>query len=348
MIDVHSFTGDEQGMAELMVELYRAAGLRVQWQQVEEGRANVLGTLAGSGGGKSLMFNGHMDTSYSGREPWLKDVPGFQPHAFERDGRLYGLGISNMKGALACYVEAVRAVQEAGVRLRGDVLVAASAARSRRRSTAPHRGRSSAATPPVRAIWSRTAASPTCACSVSRPRARSSSVTSARCGCGSACTATSSTRRSARASATRRGAADGRAARADPAWCERWSADERTLPRRPAIASVGAVRGGFEWRSRGRRSDERLSSTCACRRPADGDARRAVLGPCAGARGAHPDWEIDARSTSPRRAPRSTRAHELVGGDRRAHQAVFGEAPGRDVPRWFSDASALTATGSRP
>ena len=71
------------------------------------------------------MFNGHMDTSYSGREPWLRGVPGFQPTAFERDGRLYGLGISNMKGALACYVEAVRALQDAGVRLRGDVLIAA-------------------------------------------------------------------------------------------------------------------------------------------------------------------------------------------------------------------------------
>ena len=71
------------------------------------------------------MFNGHMDTSYSGREPWLQDVPGFQPSAFVKDGRLYGLGISNMKGALACYVEAVRALQDAGVRLRGDVLIAA-------------------------------------------------------------------------------------------------------------------------------------------------------------------------------------------------------------------------------
>ena len=47
------------------------------------------------------MFNGHMDTSYSGREPWLAGVPGFQPQAFVKDGRLYGLGISNMKGALA-------------------------------------------------------------------------------------------------------------------------------------------------------------------------------------------------------------------------------------------------------
>ena len=51
--------------------------------------------------------------------------PGLPAGAFERDGRLYGLGISNMKGALACYVEAVRALQDAGVRLRGDLLIAA-------------------------------------------------------------------------------------------------------------------------------------------------------------------------------------------------------------------------------
>ena len=112
-------------MAELMRETFLDMGLQVQWQQVEDGRANVLGTRAGAGGGPSLMFNGHMDTSYSGREPWLRHVPGFQPSAFVEDGRLYGLGISNMKGALACYVEAVRALDDAGVRLRGDVLIAA-------------------------------------------------------------------------------------------------------------------------------------------------------------------------------------------------------------------------------
>jgi acetylornithine deacetylase/succinyl-diaminopimelate desuccinylase-like protein len=88
LIDVHSFTGDEQAMAERMVSLYDELGLAVQWQQVEDGRANALATWPGSGGGKSLMFNGHMDTSYSGREPWLRGVPGFQPHAFVRDGRL--------------------------------------------------------------------------------------------------------------------------------------------------------------------------------------------------------------------------------------------------------------------
>ena len=76
LIDVHSFTGDEQAMATRMAELFDELGLHVQWQQVEDGRANVLGTWPGTGGGKSLMFNGHMDTSYSGREPWLRDVPG--------------------------------------------------------------------------------------------------------------------------------------------------------------------------------------------------------------------------------------------------------------------------------
>src|SRR3954468_24686339 len=125
LVNVHSFTGDEQRLAELMVTLYDGLGLQVQRQQVEDNRANALGTWAGTGGGPSLMFNGHLDTSYSGREPWLRNVPGFQPDAFERDGRLYGLGISNMKGALACYLEAVRALQDAGVRLRGDVLIAA-------------------------------------------------------------------------------------------------------------------------------------------------------------------------------------------------------------------------------
>jgi acetylornithine deacetylase len=92
-IGTPSFTGSEQAMAELMADTYREMGLRVQWQQVEEGRANAVGIWEGVGGGASLMFNGHLDTSYSGREPWLAGVKGFQPEAFVLDGRLYGLGI---------------------------------------------------------------------------------------------------------------------------------------------------------------------------------------------------------------------------------------------------------------
>src|SRR3954465_11081942 len=124
-VSVPSFTGSEEPLAHVVREVFDELGLQTQWQQVEDGRANVVGTLPGAGGGPTLMFNGHLDTSYSGREPLLQGIPGFQPEGFEREGRIYGLGISNMKGAVACYVEAVRSLQDAGVRLRGDVLIAA-------------------------------------------------------------------------------------------------------------------------------------------------------------------------------------------------------------------------------
>src|SRR5207248_124839 len=125
LVSIPSPTGSEQAIGEHMREVLGSLGMQVTWQEVEEGRPNVIGLLEGAGNGKSLMFNGHMDTSYSGREPWLAGIPGFQPEGFVRDGRVYGLGISNMKGALACYVEAVQALQDAGVGLRGDLLVAA-------------------------------------------------------------------------------------------------------------------------------------------------------------------------------------------------------------------------------
>ena len=124
-VDISSPTGSEQSMAECMREVLESIGLAVSWQEVEDGRPNVVGRLEGSGGAPSLMFNGHMDTSYSGREPHLRSKAGFQPRAEVRDGHIWGLGISNMKGALACYVEAARALADAGLRLRGDLVIAA-------------------------------------------------------------------------------------------------------------------------------------------------------------------------------------------------------------------------------
>jgi acetylornithine deacetylase/succinyl-diaminopimelate desuccinylase-like protein len=125
LVDIPSPTGSEQEMGERMREVFLDIGLDVNWQQVEDGRPNVIGFWEGAGNGTSLMFNGHMDTSYSGKEPHLRAIAGFQPQSEVRDGRIYGLGISNMKGALACYVEAVSALRDAGVRLCGDVLIAA-------------------------------------------------------------------------------------------------------------------------------------------------------------------------------------------------------------------------------
>jgi len=124
VINIPSPTGGELQMAEYMQSRLKQLGLNVTWQEVEEGRANVVGRWIGAGGGKNLMFNGHMDTSNTGNEEFLAGV-GYKPHAVVQDGFIYGLGIYNMKGALVCYTHAVQALQRAGVKLKGDVIVAA-------------------------------------------------------------------------------------------------------------------------------------------------------------------------------------------------------------------------------
>jgi acetylornithine deacetylase len=124
VVNIPSPTGSELEMANYMRTAFGHMGLEVTWQEVEEGRANVVGRLNGSGNGRCLMFNGHMDTSNTGREPFLTGL-GYKPHAVVKDGMIYGLGIYNMKGALVCYTQAVRALQAAGVELDGDVIIAA-------------------------------------------------------------------------------------------------------------------------------------------------------------------------------------------------------------------------------
>jgi acetylornithine deacetylase/succinyl-diaminopimelate desuccinylase-like protein len=124
VINIPSPTGDELQMALYMQGVLQQLGLTVSWQEVEEGRANIVGRWIGSGGGKNLMFNGHMDTSNTGHEEFLTGV-GYKPRAVVKDGFVYGLGIYNMKGALVCYTHAVKALQRAGLKLRGDVIVAA-------------------------------------------------------------------------------------------------------------------------------------------------------------------------------------------------------------------------------
>ncbi len=124
VINIPSPTGEEREMGKYMRSAWEQMGLKVTWQEVEEGRANVIARWEGRGGGRNLMFNGHMDTSNSGREDFLAGI-GYKPHAILRDGLLYGLGIYNMKGALVCYTQAVKALQRAGITLHGDIILAA-------------------------------------------------------------------------------------------------------------------------------------------------------------------------------------------------------------------------------
>jgi len=348
MVDVPSFTGDEQRMAELMVALYEELGLAVQWQQVEDGRANVLGTWGGSGGGKSLMFNGHMDTSYSGHEPWLRGVPGFQPQAFERDGRLYGLGISNMKGALACYVAAVHALHQAGVRLRGDVLIASVCGEIEKTQHGDAQGaefRGYAAG--SRYLVSHGGVADMCL--LGEPT--EGKVVLAHFGAlwlrirvhgDFIHTAFSEGRRDRNSILRMREVLD-----AVLEWISAWEDDPANAYRGTrAIVNVGAIEGGFGWRvSRTPHHTDLFL-----------DVRVPPTKPMSVARGAalelvrslverFPDYGIEGEVYVTAPGAEIDEGHELVAAVDAAHERVFGALPERDVTRWFSDASVLTRYG---
>ncbi len=343
MIDVHSFTGDEQRMAELMVSLYEPLGLHVQWQQVEDTRANALGFWRGAGGGKSLMFNGHMDTSYSGGEPWLRDVPGFQPRAFERDGRLYGLGISNMKGALACYVEAVRALQDGGVRLRGDVLIAAVCGEIEKTQYgdalgAQYRGYAAGSRYLV------THGGVADMCLLGEPTEGKvvlghfgSLWLRIRVHGNFIHTAFSEGRRGENSILRMQ-----EVLAAVLEWIPTWEEDPANAYRgAKAIVNVGALHGGFGWRvSRTpHHTDLFLDVRVPPTKPM-ANARAEVL---AMVGGLPHDAEGEVYVTAP--GAEIEEGHALVAAVDGAHAAVYGTKPERDVTRWFSDASALSAYG---
>lgn len=93
-------------------------GLSVRYQEVAPGRLNAIGVLKGTGGGRSLMLNGHIDTV--GIEGMTIDP--LDPVL--SGGRLYGRGSFDMKGGVAAMIEAVHAVVDSGTRPKGDVVVA--------------------------------------------------------------------------------------------------------------------------------------------------------------------------------------------------------------------------------
>ena len=99
-------------VAALMTEL----GLAVTTHTLAPGRVNVVGIRRGRGRGRSLLWNAHLDTvGVQGMaEPFSAAI---------RDGKLYGRGSQDMKGSLAAMLAAVKALNDAGVELAGDLLV---------------------------------------------------------------------------------------------------------------------------------------------------------------------------------------------------------------------------------
>jgi acetylornithine deacetylase len=104
-------------IAEHIGKYLAAMGLEVRYQEIKPKRVNVIGVLKGSGEGKSLMLNGHTDTVGITR----MDIEPLNP--VFRDGKVYGRGSFDMKGGLAAMMIAVKAIIDAGLRSKGDVIL---------------------------------------------------------------------------------------------------------------------------------------------------------------------------------------------------------------------------------
>ena len=111
-------TEGERELAGFMLREMQALGLEASLTPVPGGRVNAIGRWRGAGEGKSLLFNGHLDTNPVSEgwsvDPWAGTID---------DTFIYGIGVSNMKAGDAAYFCALRTLIEAGVRLRGDVIL---------------------------------------------------------------------------------------------------------------------------------------------------------------------------------------------------------------------------------
>ncbi|BCW86443.1 acetylornithine deacetylase (plasmid) [Arthrobacter sp. NicSoilE8] len=92
--------GGELPVARLLGRVWEDAGFEVEYDQFDDGRANVIGRRRW-GAGPSLLLNGHMDVQPPG-QGWTVD-----PFGGVVDGdRLYGQGAEDMKAGLAAMTAA--------------------------------------------------------------------------------------------------------------------------------------------------------------------------------------------------------------------------------------------------
>jgi len=133
LVRAPSTLGREREAQQIIAAELRALGLSPELWDVDTigpafspplrdyaGRPNVTAMLPGTGGGRSLTFNGHIDVVPATPEHrWSHDPWG----AEEADGRMYGRGAADMKAGVVAMLGAVRALRAAGVELRGDLCV---------------------------------------------------------------------------------------------------------------------------------------------------------------------------------------------------------------------------------
>lgn len=137
MVSIPSVTGDEAAIQAFLGDYLNGIGLDVDmwetdWEELKkhpgyrpvargyEGRPNIVATAKGTGGGRSLLLNGHTDVIPVGNGEGWSDNPW---SAAIRDRRIYGRGSCDMKSGVASHILAVQYLKELGIELKGDVLI---------------------------------------------------------------------------------------------------------------------------------------------------------------------------------------------------------------------------------
>ena len=142
LVDISSPTGSEKAIGEFILDWYVRNNIRPVRQEIDPNRVNAVGVLEGKSGGVSLMINGHMDTSYTGTEEDRMFCRTLEPDSelkgAVRDGKVFGLGASNMKSGLAAFMVAGKALRESGLTLKGDLILAAVAGEISRTPVGPY------------------------------------------------------------------------------------------------------------------------------------------------------------------------------------------------------------------
>ncbi|KAI7475434.1 putative metallopeptidase [Hortaea werneckii] len=107
----------ETNIASFVSNWFEQKGIESHWIEPVPGRPSVVAIVRGSGSGKSLMFNGHLDTVT------LTTYDGDALSGDLRDCNIYGRGAADMKSGLAAAMMALAAAKETP--MRGDVILTA-------------------------------------------------------------------------------------------------------------------------------------------------------------------------------------------------------------------------------
>jgi len=345
VINIPSPTGGELQMAEYMRGALKRLDVHITWQEVEEGRANVVGRWIGAGGGKNLMFNGHMDTSNTGQEEFLTGI-GYKANAVVKNGMIYGLGIYNMKGALVCYTHAVKALQRAGVRLKGDVIVAAVAGEIEKTQWGEFKGKEYRGYGFGTHYLVNHGILPDM-CILGEPTDTHVVLEHfgsmwVRISCTGIYVHTAFCEgREEMNSIRRMHELMGEVLK----WIESWE-KKAAYGGKKAIVNLGGIRGGHAWRAS--RTAEKTDLFLDVRVPPTipmAEARREVQQVFLGMKKNHPDWGLEFETYVSVPGARISEEHELIKAIDTNHARIMGKLPEREVVTWCSDASVLSRYG---